>query len=189
MTEQKTDDRIGIYGYGSLLTDAGADIAPRIVQRLSFLSPWPIEYARSSRAWGDGPTLVIHHGGKPLRGEILVLDVTSDHLREVRGWLREREHNPPARCIKQMRMGALETVLYCALEDNIEKESLTPRLLASLAIASVREKPEKNGIRYLRQNIERNLITPLTHAYRDEILRHCGAKDLLVAETILLRSA
>ena len=72
------------------------------------------------------------------------------------------------------------------LNDAESEADIKPDSLARFAIESVRIKPDKNGIRYLRQNIERNLITPFTYAYRDQILRQSGAKDLLEAEKVLL---
>ena len=42
----------------------------------------------------------------------------------------------------------------------------------------------RNGIRYLAQNIEHGIVTPLTYAYRDAILRRTGAAGLTEAEAI-----
>ena len=85
-----------------------------------------------------------------------------------------------------MELGGFNRVLYCDLEPTLSEADIKPDSLARFAIESVRIKPDKNGIRYLRQNIERNLITPFTYAYRDQILRQSGAKDLLEAEKVLL---
>ena len=48
--------------------------------------------------------------------------------------------------------------------------------------------PARNAIRYLAQNIEQGIVTPLTFAYRDAILRRTGAADLSEAERLVLRS-
>ena len=39
----------------------------------------------------------------------------------------------------------------------------------------------RNAIRYLAQNIEQGIVTPLTYAYRDAILRRTGTTDLTEA--------
>jgi hypothetical protein len=186
MGKSYTQDNVGIYGYGSLLKDAGANIESRIIGRIPFSSPWPIEYVRLSNLWGGGPTLALHQTGGKVEGQILVLSVQSDALSHVREWLREREGNPPLAWIKEMELGGFNRVLYCDLEPTLSEADIKPDSLARFAIESVRIKPDKNGIRYLRQNIERNLITPFTYAYRDQILRQSGAKDLLEAEKVLL---
>lgn len=59
---------VGIFGYGSLLSDPGDDIGPHVVERIPHLSPWKIEYARRSEGRGRGPTLVIHQAGARLTG-------------------------------------------------------------------------------------------------------------------------
>ena len=62
------------------------------------------------------------------------------------------------------------------------------RIAGRVAIESVRRSPARNAIRYLARNIERGVITPLTFAYRDAILRRTGAADLGEAERLVLRS-
>ncbi len=188
MDKSYTQNNIGIYGYGSLLKDAGEKIEPRVIGRIPISSPWPIEYARQSNPWGGGPTLALHQSGGKVQGQILVLSVQSDALSDAREWLREREGKPPRAWIKEMKLGGFDHVLYCDLEPTLSEADIKPDSLARFAIESVRIKPEKNGIRYLRQNIERDLITPLTYSYRDEILRLSGAKDLLEAEMVLVES-
>lgn len=84
--------------------------------------------------------------------------------------------------MKQMSLQGIEVVLYCDLDRDISDDDLTAERLAGFAIESVRRRPERNGIRYLVDNIERNLITPLTCAYRDVVLRLTGANDLAEAE-------
>jgi len=186
MGKSYTQDNIGIYGYGSLLKDAGEKIEPRVIGRIPISSPWPIEYARRSNLWGGGPTLALHQTGGKVQGQILVLSVQSDALSHVREWLREREGNPPLAWIREMELGGFNRVLYCDLEPTLSEADIKPDSLARFAIESVRIKPDKNGIRYLRRNIEQTVITPLTYAYRDAILRQCGAKNLLEAEKVLL---
>lgn len=77
---------------------------------------------------------------------------------------------------------------YCDLASNLSDEEITAESLAQFAIESVRKIPMRNAIRYLAQNIEQGVVTPLTYAYRDAILRRTGAVDLTEAEKIILRS-
>ena len=55
-------------------------------------------------------------------------------------------------------------------------------------IESVRAKPERNGIQYLADNIDQDIVTPLTYTYRDAVLGLAGATDLRQAEKILLEN-
>ena len=180
------EDSIGVFGYGSLLTDPGKDIGDHEIARITQLSPWRIEYARCSRGRSGAPTLVIHDKGQPVAGAILVLDLRSDPKGEklllVREWVRKRECEPPLERIKVMALAGLSNVVYVDLSSNIPDDKLNADYLAGLAIKSVVPEPERNGIRYLADNIARNIDTPLTDAYRAAILRLTGAKDLAEAE-------
>jgi len=62
------------------------------------------------------------------------------------------------------------------------------RIAGRVAIESVRRSPAQDAIGYLAQNIQQGIVTPLTFAYRDAILRRTGAADLGEAEGIVLRS-
>jgi hypothetical protein len=174
--------RVGIFGYGSLLSDPGADIGPHIVERIPHLSPWKIEYARRSEGRGLGPTLVIHKAGGVVNGQILVLDVRPNRMAEAREWLWKRENKPNRRCIKEMHLAGVDHVLYCDIGSNIEDSDLNADSLARFAIDSVSLKPDRNGIAYLARNIELGIVTPLTYAYRDAILRLTRADILAEAE-------
>jgi hypothetical protein len=66
---------------------------------------------------------------------------------------------------------------------------VNPQSLARFAIESVCQQPERNAIKYLANNIEQGVITPLTFAYRDAVLSITGAVNLWQAEQIILRSA
>jgi hypothetical protein len=180
---------LAIYAYGSLLGDPGEKLAPRIIARIPRLSPWPIEYARRAKLRGDGPTLVIHPLGASVQGKLLVLDARVDAIDEIEQCLWEREGKPPRAGLKRMEWGGFRRVLYCDLESTLGEIDLNADALARFAIDSVRDNPARNAIRYLAQNIEQGVITPLTYAYRDAILNATGAPDLSQAEELLLRSA
>lgn len=174
---------VGIFGYGSLLSEPGKEIGPHVVERMPHISPWKIEYARRSDGRGGGPTLVIHQAGGAVNGQVLVLDVGANRLGEVREWLWKRENRPNRRSIKEMRLAGLDHVLYCDIESNIRDADMNAESLARFAIESVSSKPERNGIAYLARNIEMGIITPLTHPYRAAILRITGCSDLDDAES------
>jgi len=83
--------KVGILAYGSLITDPGAEISPKIVMRIKAQTPFPVEYGRLSQTRGGAPTLVPHSQGAPVAGEILVMDasVSADDARDML-WRRER---------------------------------------------------------------------------------------------------
>jgi hypothetical protein len=186
MIPNYSENNLAIFAYGSLLSDPGEKLGPRIIARLPGPSPWPIEYARRAKLRGDGPTLVIHPSGASVQGKLLVLDVHSDAIDDVEEWLWEREGKPPRAGLKRMVWKGFKVVLYCELEANLGDVALTGELLAGFAIESVRKNPARNAIRYLAQNIEQGVITPLTYEYRDAILRATGALDLMQAEEFVL---
>jgi hypothetical protein len=188
MTQTFNQDNVAIFAYGSLLSEPGAKLAPHIVAEIAWPSPWPVEYARRAPLRGDGPTLVIHKAGGIVHGKLLILDISSSVIGEVEEWLWEREGKPPREGIKRMEWGGFRQVLYCDLESTLGEGELSAEALARFAIASVGKKPERNAIRYLAQNIEQGVITPLTYAYREAILRATGGRDLEQAEQIILRT-
>jgi hypothetical protein len=184
MAQPYGTDNLAIFAYGSLLSDPGEKITAHIIERIPCPSPWPIEYGRRAKLRGNGPTLVIHPAGGTVRGKLLVLDIQVSALDQLSDWLWEREGKPPRGRIKRMACNGFGSVLYCDLESTLKTEELKPDSLAEFAIESVHRSPERNAIRYLAQNIEQGIVTPLTYAYRDAILRLTGAVDLRQAEEI-----
>src|SRR2546422_7719219 len=87
-----------------------------------------------------------------------------------------------------MACGDFGCVLYCDLESTLEDEEINAESLAAFAIDSVHHSPARNAIRYLAQNIQQEIVTPLTYGYHDAILRLTGVVDLTQAEEIVLRS-
>jgi len=71
---------------------------------------------------------------------------------------------------------------FCDIDSNIGDSELNADALAKFAIDSVALKPERNGIAYLSRNIELGIVTPLTYAYRDAILRLTSFSNLDEAE-------
>ncbi|PJB20930.1 MAG: hypothetical protein CO114_08060 [Euryarchaeota archaeon CG_4_9_14_3_um_filter_38_12] len=185
------DKRIGIFAYGSLINDAGPEITPHIVKKIDRDAPKPVEYARSSSSRGGAPTLVFYDKGAIVKGKILVLDLDNSkkNIDKAKEWLRKREGNTCPKYIKIMQMDDFETVLYCDIPSNINP--LVSDKLAELAIESVKKckvegVPEKNGVRYLINSINNNIVTPLTKEYMNKILQKTNSSTLEEAEKKLL---
>ncbi len=211
-------NEVGILAYGSLLSDPGAELLPLIEQRITgVLTPYQVEYARSSKTRADAPTLVpVPDGaGGAVQAQVLVLkpDVglatgkTLLYRREIhkvgdadveyddsvqntkRGAVRVRELRDFA---------GLPVVLYTDLTPNIKKvlaQKYAPKAkaqaLAELAIASVTAETYAagtDGIRYLTDAIAHGIETPLTPYYRAAILALAGdAPDLEAARLWVAR--
>ncbi len=79
----------------------------------------------------------------------------------------------------------VETVLYTDFNSS-GKEDLTVQQLADAACQSVKlADPGRDGITYLENAIDAGVETPLTAAYRAEILRRTGAATLAQARELL----
>lgn len=191
---------VGILAYGSLLSEPGAELLPLIEQRITgVLTPFQVEYARSSKTRSRAPTLVpVPDGaGGAVQAQVLVLkpDVgvatgkTLLYRREIhkvgdsdveydeeaqdakRGGVRVRELRDFA---------GLPVVLYTDLKPNIKKvlaqknaPEAKAQALAELAIASVTAETYTagtDGIRYLADAMAHGIETPLTPYYCAAIL-------------------
>jgi hypothetical protein len=64
---------IGILAYGLLIFDPGIEIEPLIVQRITTLTPFPVEYARISRTRDGAPTEGRAFFARPLSNDLLKL--------------------------------------------------------------------------------------------------------------------
>lgn len=107
-------------------------------------------------------------------------------LAQLTEWLWDREGRPPGELLNQMAFADFECVLYCDLEATLGEQEITAGSLAEFD--SVRRTPARNAIDYLARNIAQGIVTPLTYAYRDAILRRTGACDLAQAEKLVLAS-
>jgi hypothetical protein len=183
---------IGILAYGSLIVDPGVEIGPLIVSRVQTVTPFPVEYARLSRNRGGAPTLVPHADGCPVRAELLVL-LDNVSLIEARSllWRREtRKEGTGEEYLERASSNAvlvrdslgicgLEHVFYTDFNANGKIDDPNPRVLAEAAIDSVAKAPiGRDGISYLTDNIQADIITPLTPLYRESILALTNASDL-----------
>jgi hypothetical protein len=187
--------KAGILAFGSLIGDPGCELAPRIEMRIKTQTPFPVEYGRLSRTRGGAPTLVPHPKGAPVSAEMLVLEdgVSIDEARDML-WRRERRkecskeryaesQSENAVLVREFHDSAwVETALYTDFHESGKIAEPSPAELASAAIASVgKAEAGKDGISYLIHAIACGIQTPLTGAYKEEILRQTGATSLEAA--------
>jgi hypothetical protein len=176
--------KIGILAFGSLVTDPGTELRSRIAMRIKTKSPFSVEYARISQTRGGAPTLVPHESGAPVSAEILVLDDDTS-VAEATGMLWRRERRREGTGDTYSRGTAdnsvlveefhdapcVSTVLYTDFNPT-GKNSYTAAELAKRAIRSVAAAPPgMDGITYLMNMIHSGIETPLTAAYKTEILK------------------
>ena len=187
---------IGILAFGSLITDAGTELEPKITMRLKTPTLFGVEYGRYSKITrGGAPTLVPHETGATVNGVILVLDdaVTVEEARDML-WRREtgkvetKEKYPNKQLkIKETYHRCVSLVLYVDFADKYKIDCPDPVALAEAAIKSVgKTKPDNDGISYLKNNLELGIETPLTQDYKAEILRQTKTKSLDEALKTLL---
>jgi N-6 DNA Methylase len=184
--------KIGILAFGSLIRDPGSELEPNIGMHIRTQTPFPVEYARFSAKRGGGPTLVPHESGSSVSAEILVLadEVAIDQVRDML-WRREAgrigsgETYPAGTSANSVLVEQISddpcvsTVLYT--DFHVEGKVVNPRAedLARRAIQSVGSaKAAEDGISYLINAIESGIKTPLTAAYREQILLQTNAGSL-----------
>lgn len=190
---------VGILAYGSLIDDPGPEIGPYIECTLPGVeTPFRVEYARSSSSRGGAPTLVpTEDGGAQVRATIHVLrdtipvNLAADWLwrREVRKYGRNDHYqaklNPGRNAVVVKSLTDFEgvqTVLYTCIGANIVP--LNGEELAKRAVESAKSevaKTHKDGISYLIDAKRHGIITPLTAAYEEAILRLTHSRDLATA--------
>ena len=185
--------RIGILAFGSLIHDPGAELKPRIAMRIKTKTPFCVEYGRySGKTRGGAPTLVPHPQGSPVAAEIFVLDddVTIEEATNIL-WRREtgrigtgetytRGTSTDSVLVDRFADDhCVETVLYTDFNAAGKIDHPTAVALAEHAIHSVTEAQEgKDGITYLADATRCGIETPLTAAYRAEILRQADTTSL-----------
>lgn len=195
---------VGILAYGSLGDDPGGEIGPLVVERIEGIkTPFPVEFARTSRTRGCAPTLVpVFEGGARVKAKILVLEGVSEAEATNALWRRETRREgsgeryevpswPNENTVLVRRLEDFEgvdVVLYAEIGANVP--DLTPRNLAELAIGSAR--PEagslgRDGITYLIRAKANGAETPLMPEYEREILRLTKMETLEQAREVLAR--
>lgn len=188
------DDIIGILAYGSLIEDPGEQITRLLVKRIDTVTPFRVEYARTSRTRGNAPTLIPFDSGAPVNAQILVLRAETSiqlasnilYQRETRqpegNYLRPDETNITNNTVlieALTNFKGVQTVLYTKIGSNVP--NLTASYLATNAIASARGTAgavRKDGINYLINAKRNGIKTSLSSSYEEEILRLTGAASL-----------
>ncbi|MBY2918467.1 hypothetical protein HF206_30865 [Rhizobium leguminosarum] len=181
---------VGILAYGSLIGDPGKELLQAIVERIRCVTPFPVEFARSSQSRKGAPTLVPFDNGARVAAEILVLNISADtatdrlYRRELHAVGTEKVYRVPAvtssntvTVEKLENFHGVRTVLFTKIGANIAAPN--PGNLAALAIASAKELSDgRDGISYLLAAMAAGIETPLSPKYRDEILRLTDTEDL-----------
>lgn len=201
---------IGILAYGSLLADPGEEIAAATVKRIPVTTPFPIEYARSSRTRAGAPTLVpVPEGiGAPVQAQILLMrpDIDRDEvldrlyrreINRVGDWdvtyddAEQRAKNDAVVIEAFEDLAGVPTVFYATLKANIQamlRKDLSSDekadVLAHLTIGSVTEETysrNRDGVRYQQESIDHGIYTPLTDLYCARVLQLAGDVSTLEA--------
>jgi hypothetical protein len=185
---------LGILAFGSLISDPGPELGAATESRRETMTPFPVEFARSSRNRGGAPTLVpVTSGGASVRAVILVLkgllseDAASllwrretGRIGSGRSYVRPTSPGPDRMLVEALAdFEGFAKVFYTDFPESGKLEAPTPALLARLAIASVSAAPPgKDGISYLIAAKADGIETPLSARYEAEILRRTGALSL-----------
>jgi hypothetical protein len=187
---------IGILAYGSLIDDPGTELGPLISDRiLNVMTPFSVEFARSSSSRDGAPTLVpIEDGGAQVLGVILVLDPKVDvpraedyvWRRETRNECSDKHYSRPTSpgpntvLVEKLRnLAQVEIVLFTKIGANIRNRA--PEYLADLAICSARREAgakRMDGISYLISVKKQGIYTPLMPGYEANIIQKAKAQTL-----------
>lgn len=188
--------KIGILAFGSLIDDPGEELQRVIAERKeSVITPFNIEYGRKSSKRGNAPTLIpVSNGGQKVKATLLILkeELTLEEVKNrlyrretnnvgKNGIYTERENPTPNQLVIQEHTDINDVQVYLTANYGCNLTEIYPDILADLAIESFKSsKVEKgrDGISYLKNNIDNNIITPLTEEYRNAILKKMNAKNL-----------
>lgn len=199
----KSQFRLGILAYGSLIDHPGKELAPLIVGRIDCETPFKVEFARLSRSRNNAPTLIpVSNGGKCVKAVILILNetVTSEQAKSML-WRRELHIDDATRVYVRPKRPDnnnvlieelsnfldIERVLYTAIGSNITAR-ITASLLADYAIASIMADAGSrgmDGVRYLLAAEKNGIQTEISEQYKAEILRRTNTTSLQEAIYVL----
>jgi hypothetical protein len=186
------DTSVGILAFGSLIAQPGWEIEEAIVGRKKgVLTPFCVEFARSSVKRGGAPTLVpVSEGGSPVLAQILILNVSEQEAMD-RLWRREidkighgghyhhSDHPGPNTLVidSHQNFAGIRTVFSARFAATIMP--LTAEHLAELAVESARrERTGRDGISYLIDAKANGIGTPLSEPYERDILQRTGTRNL-----------
>lgn len=191
--------KVGILGFGSLISNPGEEIRLWERERLNCKTPFKVEFARISSSRKNAPTLIPvdeRSKGAFVNGVIFVLD-ESVSLKEAKSILYRREihSNNKAKqytepvsltaknvLIKELDdFAGVEKVIYTSFLIQDEYKNLSPQQLANFSVNSYLEcekEEKKDGINYLIAAKKYGIETELSREYEDEILKLTGAETL-----------
>jgi cation transport regulator ChaC len=190
--EQDSNYRIGILGFGSLLSSPGAELDAAIERRIEpVTTPFNVEFARKSVSRDGAPTLApVEQGGAPVSGAVFLLKpgITLQYATDIL-WRRETNrvstdahYNAKIPGDIEIRtvenLAGVRDVLYAAPRVNLQADA---KQLAELAISSAKAKAGdvlRDGINYLINMKENGIKTPLMEAYEKFILEETDETDL-----------
>jgi len=186
------DPSVGILAYGSLISDPREEIQNATIHiKKGIMTPFNVEFARTSRTRAGAPTLVpVKDGGARVPAWIFVLNIPENEAanclwrRETGSVGSERTYNRPTApgpnsvvIARIENFGSVDVVLYTDIAPNISE--LTPARLALLAIESARSLSNgRDGITYLIKAKANGVLTPLSALYEQEIKQRLDAVDL-----------
>lgn len=186
---------IGVLAYGSLISGPGDELAAVIVgEKRDVLTPFHVEFARSSKTRCGAPTLVpVAAGGRAVRAIIFEVSVSERealdmvYRREINAVSSGKKYIEPepgksnaVRLDRFKRFEGFDVVVSTRMAPNIA--SLSAEVLADLAIASARELDDgRDGITYLLNAKASGIETELSAAYERVILERTGATGLAEA--------
>lgn len=187
---------IGILAYGSLINNPGQELEPLIINKLECVTPFKVEYARKSRKRGYGPTLIPYEAkGRKVKAQVLILKndtvledaISMLYRREIGTTDRSKKYQPKANLTRNTTQVEIienflgvKKILFTKLGCNLD-DGFTEDTLANLAIESILSdagKEERDGCRYLLQNINNGIITEYTEQYLQAILMKTGSNTL-----------
>ena len=184
---------IGILAYGSLISDPRIEIETHHTEVIKdMMTPFHVEFARSSSGRGGAPTLVpVSNGGAQVKGQVFVMNLSEEEATHVlyrREIGKEGQTDRPYKRPKVVTdkhvvierltdFAGLDVVLYTQIAATITP--LTAERLADLAIASVAKADAGlDGITYLNAAKESGIVTALSPSYETEILRKTDCETL-----------
>lgn len=187
---------IGILAFGSLVDDPGEELEKFVVNRITNVpTPFKIEYGRSSSTRGNAPTLIpVLDGGQKVKATLLVLSEQLD-LEEAKNMLYRRELNKVESNLKytvrkkpnsnqlviKEHLGLKHIKVFLTANFGCNLSAITPEILADLAIESFNSngvESGRDGISYLKNNLDNGIITPLTDRYKNAILKKMSKNSL-----------
>ncbi|MDE2790516.1 MAG: gamma-glutamylcyclotransferase [Paracoccaceae bacterium] len=182
---------VGILTYGSLIFDPKCEIKDGRIRTIhDVMTPFHVEFVRSSNKRGGAPTLVpVMTAETCVKGKVFVIkfdEEATDVLdrREInkvctgKRFPRHRVANEKRVIVERLtEFAGLEVVLYTQTAANIEP--ITAEEFAELAIKSVHKKgPPYDGINCLIDAKKHGIVTALSPGYEAAILQRLGCGTL-----------